>query len=221
MDQVVTTGPPESSTMSVRLVRKSVPAREVTCSIVVVQMIRSPACTGRVYTKRWSPCTTRLKSRPRPGSSIIACVPDAVRTIGNVGGATTSGWPSLRAASGSKYAGSAAPTASANSRIFSRPTRYGGGGGEVCPAAEGASGMLARGLAGLAVQGVLALARAELLQLKPVRVVAPVLARDVVTLFALRARQRDLGTDVGRLGHGGVPSSLRWDFQRSRIVGAR
>src|SRR5436190_19297875 len=90
-------------------------------------------------------------------------------------------------------------------------------------AAEARRAIASSGLAlsGLAVQRVLALARAELLQFKPVRVVAPVLARDVVALLALRARQRDLGTDVGRLGHGGVPSSLRWGFQRSRIVGAR
>src|SRR2546430_9699808 len=72
--------------------------------------------------------------------------------------------------------------------------------------------------AGLAVQGVLLLPRAELLQLHAVGVVTPVLARDVVALLALHARQRDLGTDVGRLGHGGVPSSLQCDSQRSRVV---
>src|SRR6266542_4026885 len=57
------------------------------------------------------------------------------------------------------------------------------------------------------VQGVLAAARAELLQLNAVRVVAAVLARDVVALLALHARHCDLGTDISRLGHGGAPSS--------------
>ena len=41
---------------------------------------------------------------------------------------------------------------------------------------------------------------------RPVRVVAAVLARDVVALFALHARHRDLRTDIGRLSHGGAPS---------------
>src|SRR5829696_807265 len=54
--------------------------------------------------------------------------------------------------------------------------------------------------AGLAVRGVRAAARAELLQLDPVGIVATVLLGDVV---ALRARERDLGADVGALaGHG-------------------
>lgn len=46
-----------------------------------------------------------------------------------VGGAITSRWPNAFAASGSVYAGLASPTASANSRIFSRPTSYGSVGG--------------------------------------------------------------------------------------------
>src|SRR4051794_37011459 len=57
--------------------------------------------------------------------------------------------------------------------------------------------------AGLAVDGVPAVPRAELLQLQAVRVVAPVLPGDVVPLLALHAGQRDLGTDVGGpAGHG-------------------
>ena len=60
-------------------------------------------------------------------------------------------------------------------------------------------------LSGLAVHRVLAVPRAELLQLDAVGIVTPVLLRDVVALFALHARQRDLGTNVGRLGHGRVP----------------
>src|SRR3712207_5223243 len=51
--------------------------------------------------------------------------------------------------------------------------------------------------AGLAVDRVLAVLRAELLQLEPVRVVAPVLAGDVVAALALLAGQGDLRTDVG------------------------
>src|SRR3954464_10376997 len=61
-------------------------------------------------------------------------------------------------------------------------------------------------LPGLAVDGVFAVTRAELLQLDAVRVVAAVLLGDVVALFALRTRLRDLRTNVGRLGHGEVPS---------------
>src|SRR6476660_2386896 len=57
---------------------------------------------------------------------------------------------------------------------------------------------------GLAVSRVLAVARAELLQLDAVRVVAAVLARDVVAVLALHTRQSDLRTYVGRLSHGGV-----------------
>ena len=53
----------------------------------------------------------------------------------------------------------------------------------------------------LAVRGVLAATRAELLQLDAVRVVAAVLPRDVVALFAVHARHGDLWTYVSRLGH--------------------
>src|SRR5689334_1117779 len=63
-------------------------------------------------------------------------------------------------------------------------------------------------LAGLAVHGVPAVARAELAQLDAVGVVTAVLARDVVALLALHTRQCDLRTYVGRLGHGGVAVSL-------------
>src|SRR4051794_37181325 len=49
----------------------------------------------------------------------------------------------------------------------------------------------------LAVGGVLAAVRTELLQLHAIRVVAPVLLGDVVAVLALVARQRDLRTDVG------------------------
>src|SRR5262245_48820467 len=61
---------------------------------------------------------------------------------------------------------------------------------------------MSRWLAGLAVRGVLAAARAELLQLDAVGVVAAVLARDVVAFLALHTRHRDLWTNIGRLGHG-------------------
>src|SRR3954447_17243458 len=57
--------------------------------------------------------------------------------------------------------------------------------------------------AGLAVQGVPVVAGAELLHLEPVGVVPTVLLRDVVPLLALRARERDLRTNVRALaGHG-------------------
>jgi acyl dehydratase len=48
---------------------------------------------------------------------------------------------------------------------------------------------------------VLVATRAVLLELKTVRVVAPVLLGDVVPLFALHAGQRDLRADVCS-GHG-------------------
>jgi hypothetical protein len=44
-------------------------------------------------------------------------------------------------------------------------------------------------------------ARAELLQLKAIRVVTPVLLGDVIPLLALRASQRDLWPDISGLGH--------------------
>src|SRR5437660_2189889 len=59
--------------------------------------------------------------------------------------------------------------------------------------------------AGLAVDRVLAVVRAVLLQLEPVGVVAPVLAGDVVPVLALLAGQGDLRTDVGGC-HGSAPS---------------
>src|SRR5436305_9263480 len=52
-------------------------------------------------------------------------------------------------------------------------------------------------LASLPMHGVEAAVRAELLQLHPVRVVAPVLLGDVVPVLALVAGQRDLRADVG------------------------
>ena len=59
----------------------------------------------------------------------------------------------------------------------------------------------ALGSAGFAVVGVVVAAGAVLLQLKTVRVVAPVLLGDVVALLADGASKRDLRADVGS-GHG-------------------
>src|SRR5215217_6727418 len=65
------------------------------------------------------------------------------------------------------------------------------------------AGQRKSGSAGLAVRGVRAAARAELRELEPVGVVAPVLLRDVVAVLAFHARERDLGANVGALaGHG-------------------
>src|SRR5215831_2070029 len=61
-------------------------------------------------------------------------------------------------------------------------------------------------LAGLAVRLVLAAVRAVLLQFHPVRVITPVLARDVVAVLALLAGQGDLRPHVGG-SHEGVPFS--------------
>ena len=49
------------------------------------------------------------------------------------------------------------------------------------------------------MNGLLAAAGAELLQLKTIRRVTAVLRRDVVTLLALGACQRDARTNVGAL----------------------
>src|SRR5690349_22095093 len=68
------------------------------------------------------------------------------------------------------------------------------------------TGLLPAASAGLAVRLVLAAVRAVLLQFHPVRVVAPVLARDVVAVLALLAGQGDLGPHVGG-SHEGVPFS--------------
>src|SRR5262245_18458595 len=57
------------------------------------------------------------------------------------------------------------------------------------------------GLSSLAVVRVLPAVRAELLQVKTVRVVAPVLPRDVVPVLAHLTRHSDLRTNVGG-GHG-------------------
>src|SRR4029078_12511394 len=73
------------------------------------------------------------------------------------------------------------------------PSVSGTGGGARCRCVASAR---------LAVHGVLAVARAVLLQLEPVGVVPTVLAGDVVALLGLDARQRDLRTDIGLLGHG-------------------
>src|SRR5438270_5416149 len=61
---------------------------------------------------------------------------------------------------------------------------------------DGASG-LRDALAGLAVVGVLAAVRAELLQVHPIRVVAAVLLGDVVAVLAHLTRQGDLRSYVG------------------------
>src|SRR6187402_2609258 len=69
----------------------------------------------------------------------------------------------------------------------------------------GSGRVVVRGLrsAGLAVRLVQPAARAELLQLHAVGVVAPVLLGDVVALLALGAGERDLRANVaGLAGHG-------------------
>src|SRR5215469_7797162 len=68
------------------------------------------------------------------------------------------------------------------------------------------TGCSQRASAGLAVGLVLAAVRAVLLQFHPVRVVTPVLARDVVAVLALLAGQGDLGPHIGG-SHEGVPFS--------------
>jgi hypothetical protein len=58
-------------------------------------------------------------------------------------------------------------------------------------------------------------ARAELLQLKAIRVVTPVLLGDVIPLLALRTGQRDLWPDISGLGHG---VSLDLSFVQNSVV---
>ena len=55
---------------------------------------------------------------------------------------------------------------------------------------------------GLAMQRVLAATRAELLELQTVRSVTTVLGRNVITLLALGARQRNARTDICGFCHG-------------------
>ena len=57
---------------------------------------------------------------------------------------------------------------------------------------------------------MLAAVGAELLQLQPVGIVAAVLLRDVVAVFAHLARQGDLGPYIGTGGH--VGSLFRFSF---------
>src|ERR1022692_1832199 len=63
-------------------------------------------------------------------------------------------------------------------------------------------------LARLAVRLVLAAVRAVLAELNSVRVVTPVLPRDVVAVLAFLTRQGDLGPDICR-SHSGMPFSVR------------
>src|SRR5262252_3826034 len=79
------------------------------------------------------------------------------------------------------------------------------------------TGCSQRASAGLAVGLVLAAVRAVLLQFHPVRVVTPVLARDVVAVLALLAGQGDLGPHVSG-SHEGVPFS-RTDPREARGTG--
>ena len=78
------------------------------------------------------------------------------------------------------------------------------------------------GLSGLAVRTVALAVGAVLLQLKPVRVVTPVLPRDVVAVLALLAGQRDLRPNVGG-SHVGVPFYVRdtWTTQTGSPQKAR
>src|SRR5215475_6020788 len=75
-------------------------------------------------------------------------------------------------------------------------------------------------LAGLAVGLVLAAVRAVLLQFHPVRVVTPVLARDVVAVLALLAGQGDLRPHIGG-SHEGVPFSRADPRRQARGTGER
>ena len=52
---------------------------------------------------------------------------------------------------------------------------------------------------------VLIALRAELVHFDAIGVVTPILLGDVVAVLAVSACERDLRTDIGRLGHGVVP----------------
>src|SRR5689334_1134151 len=135
---------------------------------------------------------------PSSGSVAARLPAAAVITMGNVGGAMTSGKPAACAAATSLNTGLGSPIASAKSLIFTRLISYGSDAGKVRPRKSRLMGMAARPLAGLAVRLVLAAVRAVLAQLNPVRVVTPVRAGAVVAVLALLASQRDLGPDVSR-----------------------
>src|SRR5690242_12688754 len=124
---------------------------------------------------------------PTSGAAISACMASKATTIGNVAGA----------GSPARYG---VPVAAAKAASRSSVTSSPGVGGNVRPDSDGSTAMAGtlpgqhegrlphwenrpvagEPSAGLAVVGVLAATRAELLQLHAVRVVAAVLLRDVV-----------------------------------------
>src|ERR1700712_3129511 len=99
------------------------------------------------------------------------------------------------------YSGFSSPMALANSRIFSTPTQKASSYGKALPTYSRFSAIRWGRLASFLVLAVAPAVRAKLFDLQPIRVVAPVLAGDVVAVLTLFARQGDLGADVGG-GHG-------------------
>src|ERR1700712_1195450 len=99
------------------------------------------------------------------------------------------------------YSGFSSPMALANSRIFSTPTQKASSYGKALPTYSRFSAIRWGRLASFLVLAVAPAVRAKLFDLQPIRVVAPVLAGDVVAALTLFARQGDLGADVGG-GHG-------------------
>src|ERR687898_1201161 len=104
--------------------------------------------------------------------------------------------------------GSVSPTATANSRSFSRPTSYATA-GYALPTRAWFSGMA--GSAGLPVGGVPAAPAAVLLQLDPVGVVPLVLPGGVVAVLADGTGQGDGGPDVGGRHGGSFLRSMNLD----------
>ena len=70
---------------------------------------------------------------PSPGSATAMPLAAMAMTIGNVGGAMTSGYPAAWAAARSRYTGLGSPIASAKSAILTRLSSYGSVAAKVRP----------------------------------------------------------------------------------------
>src|SRR5215475_9267197 len=169
-----------------------------------------------------SPTAASTNSLAAPRSTVLATLTLAVPPA-----SLTRSAVSCTGSASTSLATTAAPSAASRSAVArpiprpapvtiatlpsSRPTRHSL---PVCRSArQGRRDLLRRrtgpALPGLAVRGVATAVGAELLQLQPVRVVAPVLPGDVVTVLALLAGHGDLRADVGG-GHCAGPSFLIW-----------
>src|SRR6476661_1009488 len=90
VEVAVQTGSPASVASSVRVVTIEWPPASRTVSTCRVPTTASPAVSGRWWTNRCSPCTTREKSMPASGSRTSCASHCWAMSTAKVGGATTS-----------------------------------------------------------------------------------------------------------------------------------